>query len=235
MWHIDELDEAFRSYLATIQFEHHPEFPNTPWKMKIEDNPLSASLPVILGEAVQNMRTALDYLVYELALHSLSGKKLRARTQFPIATTATSYFKTGRKQVWPLLGEHRRRIRKLQPYQFSGDPNSTALATLNRLSNTDKHRLLLTVTRMIGSLSFNLINQGGNVRIVGTECIALPIYIQGTEAAEEARSGYPDLGGTAWFDLGIAEEDVGAFDALNQLLGTVTEIIDGFVPVFGKE
>lgn len=228
-----EPDEAFRSYLETVQFEHHPERPNTPWKMKIEDNPLSASLPVILGEAVQNMRTALDYLVYELALFALAGKTLRTRTQFPIATAVENYFTTGRHQVRPLLGEHRRRIRKLQPYQSSGDPKDTALATLNRLSNTEKHRLLLTVTHMIGGLSFNLVNDGARVRIVGTECIALPVYLQKTDAEQQAKARHPDLGGIAWFDLGIESEGgASAFDVLKRLLWTVTEILDGFEPVF---
>jgi hypothetical protein len=79
----------------------------------------------------------------------------------------------------------------------------------------------------------NLANEGGTVRIVGTQAIALPIYLQNTEAAEEIKRGYPDLGAVAWFDLGLESEGAAAaFPILKRLLWEVTEILDRFEPVF---
>jgi hypothetical protein len=232
-WHMDELDQTFRSYLATIQFEHHPEFPNSPWKFEVVEDPITATFPVILGEAIQNMRTALDYLVYELVIHT-RGRKPRNPTQFPLNVAASEFFRR-RYQISELPGELRRRIRKLQPYQTK-HPRIHPLAVLGRLSNTDKHRLLLTTVHRIGAISMNLKGSPTGPVIVGTQAVAIPHYLQGTEAAEEIKSRYPDLGGITWLDLGIAGEgDESAFAILKRLLWTVTEIIDGFVPVFGQK
>src|SRR4051812_28136381 len=104
-----ELDDAFRSYLRhATEFEHHPERPHTPRKFQIKEDPLASTFPVIIGEAIQSMRSALDYLVYDLAGHAGASARERRTTQFPISTSALRYFERGRNQVRPLLGEHRR-------------------------------------------------------------------------------------------------------------------------------
>jgi hypothetical protein len=229
---MDELDAAFRSYLSeSVTFEHHPERPDTPWKFEIKDEPLP-EFSLVIGDAVQNMRSALDYLVYELARHALAGKRLRKRTQFPISTSGIKYFQRGRYQVRPLFGEHRRRIRKLQPYQAKGDPRSQPLALLNRLSNTDKHRLLLTLVNQAGAISMNLKVEDGRPIVVGTEAIALPSYLKETEVPDQIKRRNPDLGAILWLELNFIDEGVPVIDTLNRILGTVTEIIDGFEPVF---
>ncbi len=145
---MDELDEQFRSYCAHgMKWVYHPELPNTPWNFKVEANPTFA---VIVGETVQNIRSALDYLIYELVRHT-RGRKPRLQTQFPLYVAAGDFY--GRRyQIKELPGELRRRIRKLQPYQFP-DPGTHPLAVLNKLSNADKHRLLLATTTRLGDIS----------------------------------------------------------------------------------
>jgi hypothetical protein len=230
-----ELDEAFRSYLGVaFEFEHHPEFPNSPWKMEVKEHPLFLTFPIIIGETIQSMRSALDYLVYELAGHAGAGSSARRKTQFPIQTDVVSYFHN-RHKIRPLLGEQRRRIRELQPYQFKGNPREHPLAVLNRLSNTDKHRLLLTVAQQVGAISFNLDSTTGQPVIVGTKAVALPAYLKDTDVFDEIQ-GDPDLSAIAWIELALSDEN-GALvmGTLKKLLWTVTEIIDGFEPVFAEK
>jgi hypothetical protein len=236
-FHMTELDEAFRSYLErAFEFEHHPERPQSPWKMEVKEHPLFETFPVIVGEAVQSMRSALDYLVYELAGHAGASGRAQRRTQFPISTNGLRYFERGRHQVRPLRGEHRRRIRKLQPYQAKANAVSQPLAILNRLSNTDKHRLLLTVINQMGAISFNLsVSKAGEPMIHGTKAIALPAYLKDTEEIEEMQRRDPDLGGIAWVELRLEDEEAAVVATLKRLLWTVTEIVDGFEPVFGKK
>ena len=231
--HMTELDHAFRSYLRrAVPLEHRPDVGDLNWHFEIKEDPLRDTFPLIIGESIQNMRTALDYLVYELAWLAGANSRKRRNTQFPISTTGLRYFHRGRHHVWPLLGEHRRRIRKLQPYQTKAAAKSQPLAVLNRLSNTDKHRLLLTVVNQLGAIQMNLGVEGGKPYLGGSEGMALPVYLKGTEALEEIKSGNPDLGGILWMDLALDDEDLAVFDTLKRLLWTVTEIIDEFRPAF---
>jgi hypothetical protein len=228
-FHMDELDVAFRSYLADHwETSLHPEVPEAPWNFRFTREP-PHYFGVIIGEAVQNLRSALDYLVYELAIHDRGGSKPRTRTQFPICTTPGNFFR-GREYIRPLLGEHRRRIRKLQPYQ-SKDPAAHPLAILNRLSNTDKHRLLLTVFNELGGVPDARIDVRTNT-YQGTKAAVAASYLRGTEPIEDLKRRDPDLGLILYVDLAFGVGNQPVFDTLKRLLWTVTETVDSFAPIF---
>jgi hypothetical protein len=200
---------------------YHPEVADTPWNLQIEGDPTFA---VIFGEAVQNIRTALDYLVFALIVHT-RGRKPRNMTQFPLSATAGDFF-SKRYQVAELPGELRRRIRKLQPYQ-SHSQRSTTLNQLRRLSNTDKHRLLLvTETEIGGPRSYRVLGKPSRDSIG----VVLPDYLRNTELEKHVLRGEPNAGAVLYVTLIMGEKDVeaDAFEVLKRLLWTATEIVDGF-------
>lgn len=201
---------------------YHPEVADTPWHVEIEGDPTFA---VIFGEAVQNMRTALDYLVYALIVHT-SGRKPKERTQFPIYSKAGDFFRD-RKQISELPGELRRRIRKLQPYQ-SHSQRSTTLNQLRRLSNTDKHRLLLVTEVEIGGspISYRVLGKPSRDSVG----VAIPNYLRNTEFEKHVLRGQPNAGAVLYVTLIMGEKgvDSDAFDVLKRFLWTVTEIVNGF-------
>jgi len=202
---------------------YHPEVKETPWNLEVEGNPAFA---VIVGETIQCIRTALDYLVYGLVLHS-QGRKPRNMTQFPLCSTARDFYRT-RHQVAELPGDLRRRIRKLQPYQTKSQ-RSDLLNLLRRLSNADKHRLLIVMETQIGAAKINR-------RAVLTRQsigVVVPQYLAETNFEQKRLSGDPNIAAVMYFALILGEgEGQDTFDVLKRLLWTATEIIDSFRPVF---
>jgi hypothetical protein len=219
-----ELDEQFRSYCRAAQMSYHPEVADTPWHLEVEGDPTS---PVIIGETVQNIRTALDYLIYALVLHS-RGRKPRSMTQFPIADTAGDFFRA-RYQIAELPGELRRRVRKLQPYQ-SKSQRSDTLTLIRRLSNADKHRLLIVVdTNLTGAQL-----RRGFEPTAGSIGVIVPGYLAGTNYEKHVTGADQNIVALMYFTLSLGDaEDADAFDTLKRCLWTATEIIDSFEPEFG--
>jgi hypothetical protein len=85
----------------------------------------------LIGEVVQNLRTALDYLVYELA--RFDAKTIVENTQFVIVDSEKDF----QKNLWHLrglTGEHIAAFKRLQP--FDGCQWTKRIADL---SNPDKH------------------------------------------------------------------------------------------------
>ena len=100
--------------------------------------PAPRRIRTLIGEVVQNLRTALDYLVYELA--RFDAKRIIEGTQFPIVDLEADFEKARKKRLRGLNGEHIAMIKRLQPCdgcQWTG--------MLRDLSNPDKHRELTAV------------------------------------------------------------------------------------------
>jgi len=92
------------------------------------------SIAIRIGEICYNLRTALEYLVFELA--KLDCGVSQKKTQFPIEDTAEG-FQLRLKRGWlkGLNTNHITAIERLQPYQGCGWSRA-----LRDLSNKDKHR-----------------------------------------------------------------------------------------------
>jgi hypothetical protein len=102
----------------------------------LPDIPLA--IPLIIGDIVHNLRSALDYLASGL----VSGPRNRSEAKFPIrSTSANDWENSGLRMVGTASQEAKEALRRLRPYE-GGDPRFCVLQALN---NIDKHRLLLTV------------------------------------------------------------------------------------------
>jgi hypothetical protein len=102
----------------------------------------SAHIAVLVGEICYNLRTSLEYLVFELA--KLDAGSAQDRTQFPIEDTRER-FQARKRQGWlkDLNPGHVTAIERLQPY------NGCEWARLLRdASNRDKHRELVFLVGM---------------------------------------------------------------------------------------
>jgi hypothetical protein len=110
-----------------------------------EQPPHEMALP--FGDAIQNIRSALDYLVYELAPPRVRHKR---GTQFPIFTDECEFKSRSPPMLRGIKGDERTIIERVQPYAATNLPSDDPLAVLQKLSNRDKHRLL---TPMIAAVS----------------------------------------------------------------------------------
>lgn len=116
---------------------------------------------LVVGDCLHNARSALDHLVYQLAILHL-GRELTEqearRAMFPVHETPDSYRDNGARHVRDLRDVDRARIEILQPYhaldesiwgpdKMPGPPAPVPryLDLLSRLDNTDKHRTIQPV------------------------------------------------------------------------------------------
>jgi hypothetical protein len=98
---------------------------------------------VILGDALHNLRSALDHLVAQLVLLD-TGKRSTSANAFPICDTGGNYWSIGKKgepskRETTLRGvsdAHKARIDEMQPYRARIPPGAIhALSALRDLSN----------------------------------------------------------------------------------------------------
>jgi hypothetical protein len=92
---------------------------------------------VLVGETVYNLRSALDYLVYELAF--LDSRNIQKGTQFPIEDSPAGW-KSHSRWLKGVSACHKTIIKRLQP--FSG---CSWTKILREVSNPDKHKTLTIV------------------------------------------------------------------------------------------
>jgi len=117
---------------ATLFFETYPTLP-----------PLFG---LIIGDAVHNLRSALDLLVWQMVAERT---KAPGKVQFPMATKAVTddvYKQTIHSRQIHLAGEDVvDALTAIRPYPGGDD----LLAGLNTLNIADKHRLILTVSETL--------------------------------------------------------------------------------------
>ena len=135
--------------------------------------PVPEKLSHIIGDCLGNLRSCLDYLVWELVL--ANGKKPVRKNAFPVAISTQAYadeIKRARLQnVDPGAAAV---IDKFQPYHVGVAANESLLAVLNEFVNINKHRrILLTTLKTIGPVP--------NMQFAGTQAFAMvdPPTIQG--------------------------------------------------------
>ena len=142
----------YEKYVAS-QLRLKPEESFSPGSRPIEIPPemMLPQFPFIMGETIYNLRSALDYLVYEISGH-------RSGTQFPIEDVKLSKdrkrgFDTKRKTFLKgVSNSHVAAIELLQPYK-----GCTWTKTLRNISNPDKHRHL---TIMLGHWDASTVYKG---------------------------------------------------------------------------
>jgi hypothetical protein len=111
---------------------------------------------LIIGDALHNIRGALDHLWWQLAISHLGREPTKDEAkeiQFPIYSTPGVWAnRRFLKHVDPRLAA---KVEPLQPYNFPSKARSiTALGALASLSNTDKHRVIHVVAREAHQATF---------------------------------------------------------------------------------
>jgi hypothetical protein len=122
-----------------------------------EDAPLSLSTNI--GDAVSNMRSALDYLVYQLL--DSRGVEVGRHHYFPISGSAEKFETSYGGKIKGVGDEAVSIIKGLKPYKGGTD----GFWHLDELCRTDKHRLLLTVVTRPESTGLSLADVYGSMQM----------------------------------------------------------------------
>jgi hypothetical protein len=149
---LKQLLDSFRQrYLDAVTIYFNPDPPYHPHVIHPRLTPATEHLfGIVVGEICYNLRSALDYLVYELAL-SDSGV-VQNGTQFPIDDTPKKFAGHVPTRLIGLSAAHVAAIERLQPYNGCNWPK-----VLRILSNPDKHRQL---TPRGGSFMIEIVPDG---------------------------------------------------------------------------
>ncbi len=159
---------------------------------------------ILVGEIIYNLRSALDYLIYELAL--LDSGTVQQRTQFSIEDTKDVFWGRHLFNLKGLNAKHIAVIELLQPYN---ECNWTKL--IRDLSDPDKHRKLTIITN-IARFNINVIDPSTK-----SDSINRPIN-KDNRASVHMK-----------FRAGTSIVDI---DTLKKLKIYVTETLDSFYPDF---
>ncbi len=132
----------------------------------VEIPEVPAHWATLIGDAVHNMRSGLDHLVWQLAILNLGGRRLPKRTEFPVCDSPSAWLdRITKDKVRDLSPWHRAMIKARQPYQGLDPVREvgpfSALGFLNGLSRLDKHRAPPLVRAAIDPLSTNVQVGGG--------------------------------------------------------------------------
>src|ERR1019366_6026636 len=176
--HIDEVrqrvDTLLRAETWSIQREPADSADGWAYRFRLH-RPIPADLSAAVGDAVANMRSALDYVAFELARHHAGkmSQKEEAATSFPIFRDEAAFkqfFAEGAKgKLRSGLYGHvqRKALQCVQPFALtdearalgvvrSTDPQDDLLTdhayALNALWNIDKHRRLPGLAWALGPM-----------------------------------------------------------------------------------
>ena len=107
---------------------------------------------VTIGEIVHNLRSALDHLVWQLVRDN--GGQPSEANMFPIVSLESrdDWERISKNKLKGVSDEMKERIKGIQPFAVLAPYDVTALSKLHHLSNVDKHRRSLQLTRSITGL-----------------------------------------------------------------------------------
>lgn len=139
--HLSDLDAASRAFCDTQEDQIRSSVnPNTGERTYYgpPDRDVPVEIAIIAGDAVHNLRSALDHLAYQLVL--ANGNNPTRNTYFPICDDASDYPKNCVERTKGMSQKAITRIGEAKPYKGGND----TLWRLHKLDIIDKHRLLFT-------------------------------------------------------------------------------------------
>jgi hypothetical protein len=146
--HFEEFQQELKTYFQTnpgAMVLAPDSSINSPTFSFQSANPIPARFGLITGDCLQNLRSSLDYLVWELVL--AAGSQPSWKSMFPICSTRDAFNAAMQRKRLEGVGPAAIAIiESLQPFQSGTVYTENILWILDELTNINKHRrILLTV------------------------------------------------------------------------------------------
>jgi hypothetical protein len=129
---------------------------------------------LLAGEALYQLRSALDHLIHQLVILNGQAAKLTTsrRHQFPIFDSAQGYGAKAARMIDGVSKDVADIIERAQPYKrTTRAPRRDPLWILQDLNNTDKHRLIPVSVLGIGEV--DIFDSKGKLAILTSEDVVL--------------------------------------------------------------
>lgn len=129
----------------------------------VANDPIPARFGLIVGDVLQNLRSSLDYLVWELVL--AANDQPSEKNMFPICSTVESFDQQiKRHRLDGVSPDAIAEIKSLQPYHLGQDSSKSILWAVDELTNINKHRRILLTSLMATTVpKENFVVQDGQV------------------------------------------------------------------------
>jgi hypothetical protein len=181
--HITELQGAILAFKATDP--HEVSAKRDPQTRKLiyyvhKADPVPNDIALIAGDILQNLRSAIDYLAYQLVLAAANEPTIH--TSFPIFDTSDKYKSGVQGKVKGMTEMAIKAIDAVEPYQGG---KGEILWRIHRLNNIDKHRLIFTCGIAPGQFNFG--------RHIGVERLTELIEAHGISALPQFPDAYVDF------------------------------------------
>jgi hypothetical protein len=110
---------------------------------------------LMVGDVIGSYRASLDHLAWELVervgeMPNSSGERIQI--QFPLANSASSFKHNLNRRLPGVPNEYCKILKPFQPYRRGYD--GQAMKLLRRLSNTDKHRVIVPTATASAETNF---------------------------------------------------------------------------------
>lgn len=143
-----ELEQAIGSYLEAARWQlawaTDPSTKELVFTITMQ-HPLPASIEGIIGDALSNMRSALNLMISDLV--RANGQSVTRQTAFPSAESEQKYRREAPKRLQGLSQKAVKLIDRLKPYAGARE----LFWRLSEVRNTDDHHYILPV--VLGRLS----------------------------------------------------------------------------------
>jgi hypothetical protein len=186
----------------------------------------------IAGDAVHNLRSALDLLVFQLVL--ANGKRPDTKTEFPIFLDPAKYKAGGPRKVKGADKATMRIFDGLQPCNETQAPDRHPLWLLHRLDIRDKHQLLNVVVAGAQTDQFKI--RTGNFGIINGRYNAFICPIEhGAELGRfQLTSPEAEVDMEYHITFGVVFEDFGVDDnfAVVPTIKKIVQFVEAVPPLF---
>jgi hypothetical protein len=151
--HIRDLEIEVRSFLGTNPYrvgtKRDPQTRRLIYYL-VEVRPVPERIGAIVGDVLQNLRSALDHLAYQLFRRGpgITDSSPAGHVYFPISDDAAKHQTGSQGKVHGMGQDAIDAIDATRPYKGGND----ALWHLHKLNNIDKHRFVITVGTAFCSL-----------------------------------------------------------------------------------
>jgi hypothetical protein len=231
----------FRSKPYVVRAKHDPQTRQLIYYIASIRAP-SPVLSAISGDAIQNLRSALDHLAYALCAASSGGLSVSAkRTYFPIFSSREGYDESERTRKVSGMGPVAiKLIDAIEPYK-SGKGH--ALWVLHKLNITDKHKALVMVgsthrsldlgARVAGILGqmdsrFSGVDLHYHVGVKNKMCPLKAGHILFIDAPNAKVNNKMSFG----FQIAFAEPGVAECESVSETLQGFVDLINRILPAF---
>ena len=245
--HLENLHSTIQSYIKNdlaFTVKQDPEAPAFAIRLRVQTPP-TEKWSLILGDVINNYRSALDYVAWQLASAKLGRPPTDAEArdiQFPISSAPSNFPGRCRTHLRP---RDLATIGTFQPFRWKR-PYLHPLAALARLSNHDKHRVAQLTIPIIDPRNWVFMGGGGTVIQDLKLRRRVPLVYDakaGTFEVSQSGSGLPNVqygeAGPTPFRLELADgprvrgDGGDIYHTLGRIGMYVAKVINAFAPRLG--